>query len=304
MLPPQRDWFNQNFTENKYQKYLSYIKKDFPDALDFRVAETPVFVGNAFKQKMLSVCESIVDKILGPNFKDITQKAIPTHIKIETEEGVPHFLIFDFGVCGNGVNGEAEPMLIEMQGFPTLFAYQLHQYMAADDAYHLPEDFSPFFNNYNQEKAIQLLKSIIIGDSHCENTILLEIFPEHQKTRIDFDYTRKYLGIEIVCVTDLIKEGRYLYYKKDDRLIKIERIYNRIIFDELYRQTQEVQEKAKVLFGDISVKWVTHPNWFYRISKYTLPFLNHPNIPETFFLKDIEVLPHDLENYVLKPLFS
>ncbi|AYD48796.1 MAG TPA: hypothetical protein VFQ86_13625 [Arachidicoccus soli] len=304
MIPTQRDWFNENFTDEKYQEYLNYIKKDFPGALDFRVAETPVFIGNIFKQKMLSVCETIIDEIVSPNFKDATQKAIPSYINVKAEEGIPHFLIFDFGICENDSNGEVEPMLIEMQGFATLFAYQLHQYKAAAHAYHLPESFSPFFKDFDEYKTIQLLKEVIIGESSPEHTILLEIFPEKQKTRIDFEYTRKYLGIEIVCVTKLVKEGNNLFYEKNGKLIKIERIYNRLIFDELYRQTPEVQEKAKVLFEDLDVQWVTHPNWFYRISKYALPFLNHPNIPKTFFLKDLAEIPHDLENYVLKPLFS
>ena len=47
-----------------------------------------------------------------------------------------------------------------------------------------------------------------------------------------------------------------------------------------------------------------HPNWFYRISKYTLPFIRHPYVPKTFFLNEIKEPPADLENYVLKPLFS
>ena len=54
----------------------------------------------------------------------------------------------------------------------------------------------------------------------------------------------------------------------------------------------------------LDVEWVPHPNWFYRISKFTLPFIHHPNVPETFFLNEVKQLPGDLENFVLKPLFS
>jgi hypothetical protein len=108
----------------------------------------------------------------------------------------------------------------------------------------------------------------------------------------------------VVCLTELIQEGKQLYYKKDGRKIAVKRIYNRIIFDDLQQQSAEIQEKGKLLFEELDVEWVPHPNWFYRISKYTLPFIDHPYVPETTFLSQVKELPEDLENYVLKPLFS
>ncbi|ANI89221.1 hypothetical protein A9P82_07905 [Arachidicoccus ginsenosidimutans] len=303
MITTIRNDFNNHFSEDKYKNYLAYLEKDFPGTLDFRIAETPVFVDKGFKEKMLSAGEAVIDKILSPEFKQLTQNAIPGNIKVAGDEQHPHFLILDFGICENGAD-EYEPMLVEMQAFPSLFAYQLHQYKSGDVAYNFPKNFTPFLNGYSEEKAIHLLEKILVGDNNPEHTILLEIFPDQQKTRIDFLYTKKYLGIETVCVTDLIKENRDLFYIKDGDKIKIERIYNRLIFDELHRQAPGVQSKAKILFDDLDVEWITHSNWFYRVSKYTLPFLKHPNVPETFFLKDLKEIPDDLENYVLKPLFS
>jgi len=107
-----------------------------------------------------------------------------------------------------------------------------------------------------------------------------------------------------VCVTELIKKGNQLYYLNDGKETLIKRIYNRLIFDELQQQEKEVQEKAALLFEALDVEWVTHPNWFYRISKFTLPLIQHPNIPETIYLNELKAIPDDLENYVLKPLFS
>jgi hypothetical protein len=80
-------------------------------------------------------------------------------------------------------------------------------------------------------------------------------------------------------------------------------MYNRIIFDEL-NSMQEKPDNIPDLTMELDVEWITHPNWFYKISKYTLPFLRHPFIPETFFLDEIKQLPTGLEQYVLKPLFS
>ncbi|HEY0298072.1 MAG TPA: hypothetical protein VGB84_02535 [Arachidicoccus sp.] len=304
MMLTERKKFNEHYCVEKYNRYLQEIERDFPGALGFRIAETPVFIDKEFKEKLLSAGEAIIDRILAEDFMELTQNAIPENMHVPGSEGHPHFLMLDFGIC-DGAGGEYEPMLVEMQAFPTIFAYQLHQYEAAAAAYDFPESFSPFFDGFDKEGAIALLKEMLVGNENAEHTVLLEIFPEEQKTKIDFLYTKKYLGINTVCVTKLIKEGRHLFYINDEnRKIKIERIYNRLIFDELCRQTPEVLEKAKILFEDIDVKWVSHPNWFYRVSKYTLPFLQHPNVPETFFLKDLAAVPEDLENYVLKPLFS
>ena len=54
----------------------------------------------------------------------------------------------------------------------------------------------------------------------------------------------------------------------------------------------------------LDVEWIPHPNWFYRISKFTFPIHKSPYVPETFFLNEVKQLPGDLENFVLKPLFS
>jgi hypothetical protein len=149
-----------------------------------------------------------------------------------------------------------------------------------------------------------MLRRIVVGDEDPENVILLELFPHKQKTRIDFYCTEKYLGIAIVDLVDIIKEGKKLYYNKDGRKIQINRIYNRLIFDDLFQQPMDIQEKGKFFQEELEVTWIPHPNWFYRISKYSLPFINHPYVPETRFLNEVESIPDDLQNYVVKPLFS
>lgn len=298
-----REWFNSRFTDEMYQAYLQELNAEHPGALEFRVAETPIFVDKAFKDKMLSACESIVDVITQYNFKSLTAHAIPAEIKVPDENAHTHFIAFDFGICENE-QGELEPQLIEMQGFPTLFAFQIFQTDIAKKYFDIPAEYDSYLNGFTKETYTQLLKDIIVANHNPENVILLEILPHQQKTRIDFYFTEDYLGTPAVCLSELIKEGKKLYYEKDGRKIEVKRIYNRIIFDDLQQQSQEMQEKGKILFEELDVEWVPHPNWFYRISKFTLPYLHHPYIPETRFLSDVKVLPEDLENYVLKPLFS
>jgi hypothetical protein len=303
MVPSIRTAYNSNFTQAKYETFLQDLYSKHSGALDFRIAETPIFVDKAFKEKILSACESIVDVITGYNFKTLTSHAIPADVRVPNENDFSHFIAFDFGICENE-KGELEPQLIEMQGFPTLFAYEVYIDIVTRRHFEIPNNYSAYLSNLNEDSYINLLRDIIVANHQPENVILLEIFPHQQKTRIDFYCTQDYLNIPVICLTELIKEGKKLYYEKDGKKIEVKRIYNRIIFDDLQQQTPEVQEKGKLLIEDLDVEWVPHPNWFYRISKYTLPFIDHPYVPKTKFLNEINEIPTDLENYVLKPLFS
>ncbi len=303
MIPSLRKQFNKNFSADKYHDFLHDLDKAHPGEIEFRVAETPVFVPKDFTKKILDACESIVDIIVDPRFKELTKNAIPKNLQVRGENDHSHFIAFDFGVCINDA-GEYEPQLVEMQGFPSLFAYEI----LIDDVFRnhfpVPSNFEAYLGSFNRETYIRYLKDIVLNDQPAENVILLEVFPRKQKTRIDFYCTEEYLGIKMVCLTELIKEGKKLYYDNDGRKTEVKRIYNRVIFDDLQQQSPEVQEKGRLLFEELDVDWVPHPNWFYRISKYTLPFIRHPYVPKTFFLHEVKEPPADLENYVLKPLFS
>ena len=299
-----RDNFNNNFTKEKYDAYLNDLHSHYTEgAIAFRVAETPLFVSKKFTNKILDACESIVDVITKPNFLELTKNAIPSNVKVPNENSYSNFIAFDFGVCENE-NGELEPQLIEMQGFPTLFAYQIFHDEITRKHFDIPVGFSAYLNDFTPETYKALLQKIILGNSKPENVILLEIFPHQQKTRIDFYCTETYVGIKPVCITELIVEQKDVFYINNGVKTKVERIYNRIIFDDLQQQSAEVQQKGNILLQELNVEWVPHPNWFYRISKYTLPFINHPYVPKTSFLNEVKEIPTDLENYVLKPLFS
>ena len=303
MVPALRANYNEHFSEQLYQNYLTALNAKYPGALDFRIAETPVFVDKNFTQKILSACESIVDVITRPDFIQLTSNAIPADVFVPDENNHSQFIVFDFGICENE-KGELEPQLIEMQGFPSLFGYQVFDDEITRQFFSIPTNYSTYLNGFTRETYLQLLNEIIVGDYEPENVILLELLPHQQKTRIDFYCTQDYLHIPIVCLSEIIKDERKLYYLKNGKKILIHRIYNRIIFDELEQQSAEIKTKGEIFFQQIDVEWVTHPNWFYRISKYTLPFIKHPFVPETVFLSELKIMPADLENYVLKPLFS
>ena len=211
-------------------------------------------------------------------------------------------IAFDFGVCV-GDAGILEPQLIEMQGFPTLFGFQVYYPKLLRKHFDIPSNFSHYLGQYDEASYLRDLQDVIVGDEDPENVILLEIKPHEQKTRIDFYCTRDYLNIQPVCITELIQEGRQLYYMLNGKKTLIKRIYNRVIFDDLNTQRHSLGSFVDIT-QDLDVTWIPHPNWFYRISKFTLPFIDHAYVPETFFLNEVKQLPGDLENYVLKPLFS
>ncbi|MFD2921020.1 hypothetical protein ACFS6H_14945 [Terrimonas rubra] len=303
MVPSIRAAYNKAFTPEAYADFLKDLDNAHPGAIEFRVAETPVFIPKSFTDKLINACESIVDIITRPDFKELTARAIPEGLAVPGENEHTDCIAFDFGICENE-KGELEPQLIEMQGFPTLFAYEV----LLDDVFarhfSVPKGYSSYIGGYDRESYLQLLKEVIVGDYRPEEVILLELFPHQQKTRIDFYCTQDYLQVKPVCLTELIKEGDKLFYLDNGVKTAVKRIYNRIIFDDLQQQSPEVQEKGKLLFETLDVEWMPHPAWFYRISKYTLPFIDNPYVPPTVFLHELKEIPADLENYVLKPLFS
>lgn len=301
MLPEIRQRYNASFTEETYQAFVSQIKEDFPNTLEFRVAETPAFIPKALTQKLIQAGEDIIDVMIQPDFKAKTERAIPADQRVPNEPDTCTLLTLDFAVCKDD-QGEYTPQLIEMQGFATLYGYQAYIGDMYKRFFYFPGGFTEYFNGLDREGYIAELQRLFIGDGDAENTILLEIYPEIQKTRIDFAVTKDILGIEPICLTKVRKDGRKLYYEKDGRRIDIQRIYNRVIFDDLQNYPDLVTEFK--LTDDVDVEWIAHPNWFYRASKFTLPLLDSPFVPKSYFLHELAEYPADLENYVLKPLFS
>jgi hypothetical protein len=304
MVPALRTAFNQTFARQRYEDFMADLNSRYPGAIEFRLAETPVFVPASFSTQLIEACESIVDLILEPRFKEWTERAIPDTDRVANENDHPHFLVFDFGVCEDGEGGW-KPQLIEMQGFASLYGFQAWYPEVLRRHFPIPENYSQFLNGYDHNSYLELLKETILGNHVPENVILLELKPHEQKTRVDFYCTQDFLGIQPVCLTELIQEGKQLYYlhPATGKKTLIKRIYNRLIFDELHGAADRIGPHVDIR-QDLNVEWVAHPSWFYRVSKFTLPFIRHPFVPPTFFLNELKQVPADLENYVLKPLFS
>lgn len=300
MITSVRTQFNKQFSEEKYQRFLADLDRSYDFKIKFRVAETPVFVPKEFKEKLITASNDIIDFLVRPDFKKLTEKAIPKNLVVPNETEHTLFLALDYAIVKDK-KGEMIPQLIEMQGFPSLFGFQNFLGSKYKEHYDIPSSLSNHFG-FSKEAYEAKLTKILLGKHQPENVILLEIDPLQQNTAVDFVITQRLTGISPVHIGDLIKEGKKLFYKKDNRKIPVHRIYNRVIFDELVRRTD--LNLSFNLTEDVDVEWAGHPNWFFRISKYTMPFIKSRYIPECRFLNEYTSFPSDLENYVLKPLFS
>lgn len=301
MISRHRASFNEHFSAEKYNEFLDELEKGFIK-IPFRVAETPVFLPAALKDKLIAAGAEIIALIQQPDFKELTEKSIPAKWKVPAENAQPHFLTFDFGICKDE-HGDLAPKLIEMQGFPSLYGFQSHLGETYKTVYALPEQLTPYFNGLDEAAYVALLKEVILGDHEAHEVALMDIDAPNQKTAIDFLVTAQFLGLKILSLSDIKKENKSLYYEQDGKKIRLKRIYNRLIFDEIGDNTDLFNDSFDPR-EELDIEWITHPNWFYRISKYTMPFLKSEFAPETFFLNQLNVIPSDLENYVLKPLFS
>ncbi|UOE39184.1 hypothetical protein [Chryseobacterium oryzae] len=296
MISKYRKQFNKEFTPQKYEEVQRLLMEKSGIQPSFRLSESPLFLTKEFEAKLLDASNSIIEQI--KNLPEGTlEKAIPENCKVPNDTQQPHFFTIDFGICRNE-NGNIEPQLIELQAFPSLFAFQKVFEDTLCEVYPFLSDLQ---NELTSEDLKKYLSELIIGEENPENVILLEIFPEKQKTLIDFVLTEKLLGIKTVCLTKVKKEGKKLFYENKGKKIEIKRIYNRVIFDELDKIPNLNLEFD--FREDVDVKWITHPNWFFKISKFLLPMLNHQFVPKSYFLHEFPA-DENLENFVLKPLFS
>ncbi len=300
MIPLLREHYNRHYTDKKYELFNQDLNYYAGEKIPFRIAESPVFIPASLKHKLEHACEEIIKVIKQPGYSAMTERAIPPGLKVPGDEGQSMWLAFDFAICRDA-NWQLDPQLIEMQGFPSLFYYQHLLGQKYRNYFDVSNEVSHLNGMTNEEYELHMSKLLLNGHAP-DNVILLEVEPEKQNTRVDFIATYKHTGIRAVCISKVKRIGRNLFYLLDEKLIPIKRIYNRVIFDE-FQKRKDLKCEFN-LTEEVDVEWAGHPNWFFRISKFTMPFLKNPFVPETQFLHEVSSLPIDLENYVLKPLFS
>ncbi len=316
MHPERRAAFNAHFLADNYAGLLRCVNQTEKWPTDFRVSETPIFLTKEFSDEVQRAANEIVDLTRTAEFAAHSQNAIPKGLEVPNESAHPNFFVVDFGICTEG--DRLVPRLIELQAFPSLFGFQLLLLGCMRKAYPaIPRNWTSSFRGIKDEEYLDLLRRAILADSKPENVILLEIEPDKQKTRVDFAATETLLGIRPVCVTKIRKRGRELFYDRDGTTTRVERIYNRVIFDELLRR-KDIQP-AFTFQDHLDLQWVGHPNWYFRVSKHSLPFLKTGHTASAFFADEFPAFgpsrtgskatagraaTEKIEDYVLKPLYS
>jgi hypothetical protein len=299
VIPYLRQEFNRRFTEEKYRNLLHFLERRCGEAMPFRVSETPCFMPETLLDVMAKAGEQMVRQLVAdPEYGRLSRRSVPPAFDVPNESPHPLFVQADFGVARTA-SGEHEPRLVEIQGFPSVYAFQPTVAQAYVESYGLDPRLRFMLGGLAFDEYIVLLRRAIVGEHNPENVVLLEINPWEQKTRIDFFLTRELLGIPVVSITDVEKDGRRLYYRSGGTRFPIERIYNRVIVDELQRTGVKPGFDYR---DDVDVEWAGHPNWYFRISKFSLPHLRHRFVPKTSYLDG--PLPAKPEDYVLKPLYS
>ena len=302
MIPALRQRYNAAFTEERYTAFLAELNKAVYWPVDFRVAESPLFLDEPTTRELVRASDDIIRQLATPEFRKHAQTAIPAGLSVPAETPWPHFLAVDFALC-HDASGRVLPQLIELQGFPTVACWQA--LLTGTYRKHfpvIPAEFTPYFGGVDKEGYLEAYRRALLGDCLAENTVLLEIEPDHQKTRVDFACTHAFLGVRPMCVTKVFKRGRQLFYFSGGREVPIHRIFNRVIFDELLRKKPAMTFRFS---DDLDVQWAGHPNWYFRISKHTLPFLKSRYVPDCRFVSELGGdIPAHLENYVCKPLYS
>jgi hypothetical protein len=312
VIPELRSDFNQRFKTDRYSKMLDLLDARVGTHVSFRVAETPCFFTASLLSDLASIGKDLTDRLLAdPEYLSASNSAIPPNYRAAGYSAHPNFMTVDFGLVRQS-DGTLSPRLVELQAFPSVFAYQLALSEAYQTSYDLDPSLNAFLGGHTEASFWNLLSRVILGKHRPENVVLTEIEPHLQKTFPDFKLTAEKLGIRILDIRDLVpveQPGRIMkfYYADGNKLVPINRIYNRAIVDELIRKSIKLPFDYR---DDFDVEWAGHPNWYFRISKFSIPYLDHPAVPKAIFLDDWfagkgrDLLPANRDLMILKPLFS
>ncbi len=301
MIPSYRQAFNSNFTSEKYGRLQREMTSRCGIEVPFALCETPCFFPAELVAHMGEDGKALIRQLVeNPEYRTRSEASIPAKFRVPNESPHPMFIQVDFGLVRDAA-GELQPKLVELQAFPSLYAYQPVLAQAYIDVFSLDAKLRYFLSGMDSASYQKLLQHAIVAGHDPANVVLMEVYPEEQKTRPDFLLTEKLLGIRTVCITKIRKQGRRLFYEEAGKQVPIERIYNRTIVDELERKGVALPFDFR---DELDVEWAGHPNWYFRMSKYSIPYLKHPSVPRTWFLDQLTEVPTDLENFVLKPLYS
>ena len=301
MIPTLRRAFNESWTDAGYRDLVARLESVTGAALGFPISETPCFFPRALMNELAATGVTLVRQILdSPGAMAAAEAVVPERFRGPNAGERPVFLQVDFGLV-RGEGGRLEPKLVELQAFASLYGFQLAVAEAYRDAFHLSPALGLFLGGLDHASYHAVVREAITGGHDPHEVVLMEIEPRKQKTWPDFVVTEQMWGVRAIDTAEVERDGRRLFYSRDGRRTQIRRVYNRVIPDELERKRVPLPFDYR---DELDVEWAGHPAWYFRISKFSIPFLEHPSVPKTWFLHELDRLPDDRDRYLLKPLFS
>jgi hypothetical protein len=294
-----RQRFNREFTPERYTAFVDALQRRVGVPVEFRLSETPCFIPAALLARLDEAAQALVAQLLGnPDYLKAAAAVVPADCRLAQSEDRPTFIQVDFGFV-QGRSG-LEPRLVELQAFPSLYGFQFVLGEMAREMYGFPET-AVAAGGLSPDEYRRLIGRTIVGPHDPNEVVLVEIDPRHQKTLPDFITTEQLWGVRAIDLGDLVKQGRRLFARRDGQLTPVKRIYNRVIPDELERKGRSWPFDLR---DDLDVEWAGGPDWFFKISKFSIPWLRHESVPETHFLADVPEIRGAREEWLLKPLFS
>jgi hypothetical protein len=298
MLDRWRNRFNADYQPQRFAALQADLESDLGGEIPFRIAEAPVFLPWSLVRQMDDASRRMIARLLAdPRLPGAVAARVPPGAHVPGLDAHPHFLSFDFALA-RGAEGAVEPRLTEVQGFPSLFAFQAELSRRFLHAYRLEADYLP--PGLDAARFEAALRETVLGGRPPEEVALVDVYPDRQGTWPDFELTQRLLpGLAVVHAGDLHRRGQALFRVEGGRPRPVRRIFNRLVWEEYLAHRDEIPVS---LHDDLDVEWAGHPGWFYRISKLALPLLDDPLTPRAWFLD--EAAGVDLRSTVLKPLFS
>jgi hypothetical protein len=299
MIPAHRQRFNREFSPDRYAGFVAELQRQTGVPIAFRLSETPCFVPASLMARLVEVARDLVGQLLHSSaYLAAADAVVPPAFRINAGEARPTFVQVDFGLIETpaGIEGR----LVELQAFPSLYGFQVRLAELCRERYGFP-GLTPYLDGFDAARYVRAVGRAILGAHDPAEVVLLEIEPERQKTRPDFAVTEQLWGVRAIDVSSVEQRGNKLYARRDGRQVPISRIYNRVIPDELVRRGLTLPFD---LTSDIDVEWAGGPDWFFRVSKFSMPWLRHAWVPKTVYLDEANPLPSDRDNWLLKPLFS
>jgi hypothetical protein len=299
MIPAFRERFNREFTPARHAAFRAAVERQCGVGIDFMLSETPCFFPASLMARLVQTSQDLIAQLLGnPEYRRAADDEVPPPFRLQGGESRPTFVQVDFGLV-RGADG-IEGRLVELQAFPSLYGFQAMLAETARAHYGFA-DLTPYLGGLDTQTYRQTVGQAIAGAHDPAHVVLLEIDPDHQKTLPDFRVTETWWGVRAIDIGDVVPQDGRLFARRDGRLSPIARIYNRMIPDELQRLGRQLPFDLREDYG---VEWAGGPDWYFRLSKYSIPWLRHPWVPETHFLSDLDRLPADRDRWILKPLYS